>query len=173
MMRLKAATAMMVASLMLGAVPAHAVPLWRDIEPGMTLEQVRALYPVEQSEGRKVEHNKHNTELHGFMTMGKCKPRVEIWHPEGKVVGIKIWMRKQSILKPTCLQEARLAVFEKFGSPDMDNTRRSILPAYADLAQESLTWIEPRMTVEWLSGSDLQEWSIEYRTAPTSAADQL
>ena len=148
-------------------------PLWRDVDVGMTIEEVRALYPLNPVEGRKVEHNKHNIELHGFMTIGECKPRVEILHPQGTVAGIRIWMRDQGVLKPTCTEEARLALFQKFGPPDMDNTRRSILPSYADLAQESLTWVEPRMTVEWLGKGGLAAWSIEYRAAPISAADQL
>jgi hypothetical protein len=164
---------MMIGALTLGAVPAQADPMWRDIEAGMTVEQVRALYPLEQGEGRKVEHKKRNTELHGFMTIGNCKPRVEILHPDGKVAGILIWMRDEGILKPTCTAEARLALFEKFGAPDMDNTRRSILPAYAEQAQESLTWIEPKMTVEWRGDGGLSAWSIVYRAAPISAADQL
>lgn len=139
----------------------------------MPVEQVRDLYPVSQEEGRKVEHHDKNTELHGFMTIGQCKPRVEILHPQGTVAGIRIWMRDQGVLKPKCTEEARLALFQKFGPPDMDNTRRSILPRDADKAQESLTWVEPRMTVEWLGQGVLAAWSIEYRAAPISAADQL
>lgn len=107
------------------------------------------------------------------MAIGKCKPRVEILHPEGTVAGILIWMREEGALRATCTEEARLALFQKFGPPDMDNTRRSILPAYADMAQESLTWIEPAMTVEWRGGNELKAWSIKYRAAPISSADQL
>lgn len=165
--------AMMIAALAVCAAPAHAEPLWRDIEAGMTAEEVRALYPLNQGEGRKVEHHQRNTELHGFMTIGKCKPRVEIIHPQGTVTGILIWMRDQGAFRPTCTQEARLALFEKFGPPDMDNTRRSILPQYADLAQESLTWIKPGVTVEWRGEGQISAWSIEYRTAPSAAASEL
>lgn len=139
----------------------------------MTVEGVRALYPLKPGEGRKVEHHKSVTELHGFMVLGKCKPRVEILHPEGTVTGISIWMRDEGAFRPTCNDEARLALFQKFGPPDMDNTRRSILPLYADMASESLTWIEPAMTVEWREGNGLAAWSITYRAAPTNSAGQL
>lgn len=173
MIRSTAAIAMTIGALALGATAANAEPLWRDIEAGMTVEEVQVLYPLNPGEGRKVEHHKRNTELHGFMTIGKCKPRVEILHPEGTVAGILIWMREEGILRRSCTEEARLALFEKFGPPDMDNTRRSVVPAFADMARESLTWIEPGMTVEWLGGNEFSAWSIEYRAAPSSAADQL
>lgn len=175
MMKSHAITAMIIGVLTVCAAPAHAVPLWRDIEAGMAAEEVRALYPLNPGEGRKVEHHQRNTELHGFMTIGKCKPRVEIIHPQGQVTGIRIWVRDEGILKPTCTEEARLALFEKFGSPDMDNTRRSILPAHANRARESLTWIRPGMTVEWLGRgpSQFAAWSIEYRAAPSGAASEL
>lgn len=168
----KAAIGMLIGATALGALPAHAEPIWRDIEAGMTAEEVRALYPTSQGEGRKVEHNKRNIELHGFMEIGECKPRVEILHPQGLVTGVLIWMRKEG-WRATCTEEARLALFDKFGSPDMDNTRRSVVPAFADLAQESLTWIKPGKTVEWRGGNEFRAWSIEYRAAPSSAADQL
>lgn len=165
--------AVTIGALALGATPANAEPLWRNIEAGMTVDQVRALYPLDPGEGRKVEHHKSVTELHGFMTLGECKPRVEILHPEGTVTGVSIWMRDGGAFKPKCNDEARLALFQKFGPPDMDNTRRSILPLYADMALESLTWIEPTMTVEWREGNGLAAWSITYRAAPINSAGQL
>lgn len=172
--QLKAVLSAFLGFAVLAPSPAFAgEPLWRDVEAGMTIQQVQALYPLNPGEGRKVEHHKSNTELHGFMTLGKCKPRVEILHPQGEVVGVRIWLRKQSVFEPTCFDEARLAVFAKFGPPDMDNTRRSILPNFADMARESLTWVEPNMTVEWLGGDSFQEWSIEYRAAPANSAHQL
>ncbi|MFN4040000.1 MAG: hypothetical protein ACK4IB_11755 [Erythrobacter sp.] len=167
--------AMMIAALTVCAAPAHAEPLWRDIEAGMAAEEVRALYPLNPGEGRKVEHHQRKTELHGFMTIGKCKPRVEIMDPQGTVTGIQFWMRDQGAFKPNCTEEARLALFEKFGPPDMDNTRRPIAPFYANKAPESLTWIRPGITVEWLGPGKykLVAWLIEYRAAPSGAASEL
>lgn len=138
----------------------------------MTVEQVRALYPVSQEEGRKVEHHDKNTELHGFMSIGKCKPRVEVLHPNGLVTGVLIWMLPQGVLKPMCTKEARAAVLAKFGAPDTQDNRPPQIgePYKSDI--ETLTWSTQAMVVIWRHRSPYDAWSIEYvATAPDDAAE--
>lgn len=148
--------------------------IWQDIEAGMTVDQVRELYPAGKDEaGRKVEHHRKVTELHGFLQIGRCKPRVEVLHPEGVVTGVYIWMRPEGALRPMCAEEARSAALTKFGEPTAtqfeDNLPGDILRG----DKETLTWATPDMTVTFYHENRNDAWHIEYSTAGVAAAAGL
>lgn len=157
-------------SLALAMIAAD-IPLWKNIEAGMTVEQVRELYPEQKGkrpDGKKlqVEHNEKNTELHGFIDVGKCRPRVEIMHPNGKVTEVVIWMQARGAFSPMCADDARSMALTKFGTPltrDDDHTYEVI---GGQVEQEELTWVVDGVTVTFEHESYKDRWSLTYSAAP-------
>lgn len=164
-------------ALALGLTPAAPAlagdPIWRDIEAGMSADDVRALYPAGRADGRQVEHHRSKTELHGFLLMGKCKPRVEVLHPQGRVTGVSIWMEDAGFFRSTCAQDARAAVLSKFGTPDTQDNRPARFGDRERYDIETLTWATPSMTVIWRFRAVREDWSIEYLATAPANADQL
>ena len=158
-------------SLALAMIAAD-IPLWKNIEAGMTVEQVRELYPEQKGkrpDGKKlqVEHHKRNTELHGFIDVGRCRPRVEIMHPKGLVTEVIIWMQPRGALVPMCVEEARAMALTKFGTPitrDDDHTYNFL---GNQTEQEQLTWVVDGVTIVFEQNNYDDGWSLTYSAAPS------
>lgn len=160
-----------IAALHCGA-SAEQTNLWRDIDVGMSVEEVRSIYPEGKSEGRHVEHHKSKTELHGFVDIGKCKPRVEIHHSEGLVSEVVIWMRPQG-LKRMCAEDARAATLGRFGEPLTSNNRAANLNDLYRTDSEEMTWLVDGKMIVWSHRSRDNRWSIRYSTKGESGGSQL
>src|SRR3712207_3569304 len=107
--------------ILLGAAsvfPLENRALWQNVTYGMTVDQVRALFPAER---KRTEHHKTWTELKGFVAVAKCKPEVGIHHPKGVVTHVVVSMPAIG-LKSTCTDEAYEAMLSKYGRPDTEQS---------------------------------------------------
>jgi hypothetical protein len=100
----------------------HGLVLWRNIENGMTVDALRALYPA----GRDVEYKNDRTVLTNVTIIEGCQAKVNIMHPRGVVE--EIVMRGEGSLGGRCSLKLITALSGKYGEPlEKDKVRGSIL----------------------------------------------
>lgn len=114
----------LIAVLALAAVPAHAAPiLWRNIEAGMSREQVQTLYPAVKGE---VHHRPNATIIENVQQVARCHPDVRVNHPKDTVISVTIVSRYRGFPKETCGEDAAKALLAKYGAAT--DTARSDQP---------------------------------------------
>jgi hypothetical protein len=106
---------------LLASAPAAAQTLWERVEPGMTVAQVRALYPA----GDKVRHRPDRTVVAGHAISPECRADVHILHRSGSVDAV--------------LLRGEPAIFARCGGAVLDVlTARYGQPASAETSRPSL-----------------------------------
>ena len=147
------------------------VMLWNNIEAGMTVDQVHALYPLN---GKAVEWHDKVTELHDALRVGNCRTRVGIWHRHGVVEEVYISPDMNKVFKVACTEEAFQAMLTKYG-PAEDQA--------GDFRPHTLRWTprsESKITNTWVrdgvvitmtrirGGFVGESWNINYKPATDS-----
>jgi len=105
------------------ATPAasHGLVLWRNIESGMTVAKLRALYP----QGSNVTYKDDRTVLSDVSIIEGCQAKVNIMHPSGVVE--EIVMRGEGSIAGRCSLKIITALSGKYGEPlDKDKVHGSL-----------------------------------------------
>lgn len=88
--------------------------LWDKVRSGMSLDEVRKLYPAD---GKAVKwHAEKQTEIEGVVILEGCKAEVEIQHPAGAVEVVKV--KGKGSLTGRCSDKVFSALAAKYGQPD-------------------------------------------------------
>jgi hypothetical protein len=116
-----AQTAAPLPSTVTAAPPQSDKLLWRNIESGMTVSQLRALYPA----GPNVTYKDDRTVLSDVEIIDGCQAKVNVMHPSGVVQ--EIVMRGEGSIAGRCSLKIITALSGKYGEPlDKDKIRGSI-----------------------------------------------
>lgn len=108
------------ATIATSAAP-HGLVLWRNIESGMTVAQLRALYP----QGSNVTYKDDRTVVSDVSVIEGCQAKVNVMHPAGVVE--EIVMRGEGSIAGRCSIKIITALSGKYGEPlDKDKVRGSI-----------------------------------------------
>ena len=155
-------------------LPANAgVVLWQNVEVGMTLEQLRALYPEVKG---TVTHKPKLSILENVQQVGRCHPDVLVEHPSGAVTKVLIRSRYRGFPKESCGNEAEKALLAKYGSPlsrdeDTQKTGSVIgeglfmgLDTTRNARDYKLTWVDDGIiiTLERFDPGVDDNWLITY-----------
>ena len=110
--------------LFMASQSAQAGPvLWRDIEAGMTREQVQSLYPAVAG---SIHHKPKVTILENVQQVARCHPNVRVNHAAGTVSSVTIESRYRGFPKESCGEDAAKALLAKYGAAT--DTARSDQP---------------------------------------------
>jgi hypothetical protein len=153
----------------LAATPArpHGIVLWRNIEDGMSVGQVHALYP----QGRDVDWHNDRTVLTNVDIMDGCEAKVNIMHPNGAVT--EIVMRGDGSIAGRCSLKLITALSGKYGEPmDKDKVGGSWFGRQGKnyiWAHDGVTLQFKRYTNGVLGGGGLlaASWELRYSAADT------
>jgi hypothetical protein len=153
----------------LAATPArpHGIVLWRNIEDGMSVGQVHALYP----QGRDVDWHNDRTVLTNVDIMDGCEAKVNIMHPNGAVT--EIVMRGDGSIAGRCSLKLITALSGKYGEPmDKDKVGGSWFGRQGKnyiWAHDGVTLQFKRYTSGVLGGGGLlaASWELRYSAADT------
>lgn len=98
------------------ATPAQAeggIVLWDKVEAGMTIAELRALYP---ERGGKVKwHGTKQTEVEDVVILPGCEAEVEIQHASGTVDAVKV--KGKGSIGGRCSDKVLGALSAKYGQP--------------------------------------------------------
>jgi hypothetical protein len=152
------------------ASPAGVI-LWRNIENGMSLPQLRALYPA----GPNVTYKPDRTVLSDVVIVEGCQAKVNVMHPAGVVK--EIVMRGDGSLAGRCSLKVITALSGKYGQPDeKDQVFRSILAREG----KNYVWTRDGITLQFkrytngaLGGGGLFAASWELRYSANALAIDL
>jgi hypothetical protein len=144
--------------------------LWRNIESGMTVAQLRALYP----QGKNVTFKDDRTVLSDIPIMEGCDAKVNIMHEGGAVK--EIVMRGEGSIAGRCSLKLITALSGKYGEPmDKDKVRGSFFAREG----KNYIWMRDGVTLQLkrytngpLGGGGLfaASWELRY-SASTSNID--
>ena len=141
--------------------------LWRNIQDGMSVAQVHALYP----EGQDVEWHNDRTVLTDVPVMDGCQAKVNIMHPDGAVK--EIVMRGEGAIAGRCSIKLITALSGKYGEPmDKDKVHGSLFGREGKnyiWAHDGVTLQFKRYTNGVLGGGGLlaASWELRYSAADT------
>src|SRR6185312_1350554 len=93
------------------ASPAAAQPLWQNVESGMKVAQLRALYPA----GGKVSYVNDEVVLHDYAVTNKCSADVHIRLSAGVVKSVDV--KGGSALDQHCAEAVQDGLSAKYGPP--------------------------------------------------------
>jgi hypothetical protein len=154
------------------ATPSSVAPadkiLWRNIESGMTVAQLRALYPA----GPNVTYKDDRTVLSDVSIIEGCEAKVNVMHPSGVVS--EIVMRGEGAIAGRCSLKIITALSGKYGEPlDKDKIRGSIFARQG----KNYIWTHDGVTLQFkrytngaLGGGGLfaASWELRYSSAASS-----
>jgi hypothetical protein len=139
-----------------GASAATAEPLWQNVDAGMTVAQLRSVYP----EGGAVSYGKDEILLRDFRMTPDCPADVHILLRAGVVRGVTI--QGPGTFNRRCSDTVLDGLSAKYGEAlHVEDTARIVY-----------RWTRPNETVEFsrLSPNDLanlfQSWRVTYQPAP-------
>jgi hypothetical protein len=141
--------------------------LWRNIQDGMSVAQVHALYP----EGKDVDWHNDRTVLGNVDIMDGCQAKVNIMHPNGGVT--EIVMRGDGSIGGRCSLKLITALSGKYGEPmDKDKVGQSLFGRHGKnyiWAHDGVTLQFKRYTGGILGGDGLLQasWELRYSAADT------
>jgi len=141
--------------------------LWRNIDDGMTVAQVHALYP----QGRDVAWHEDRTVLTNVPIMEGCSAKVNVMHPNGVVK--EIVMRGDGSIAGRCSLKLITALSGKYGEPmDKDKVHGSLFGREGKnyiWARDGVTLQLKRYTNGPLGGGGLfaASWELRYSTTDT------
>jgi hypothetical protein len=142
--------------------------LWRNIESGMTVAQLRALYPA----GSNVTYKDDRTILSDVAVIEGCQAKVNVMHPSGAVT--EIVMRGEGAIAGRCSLKIITALSGKYGEPlDKDKIRGSLFSREG----KNYIWTHDGVTLQFkrytngpLGGGGLlaASWELRYSSAASS-----
>jgi hypothetical protein len=145
-----------------------ALVLWRNVESGMSVAQLRALYP----EREHVAYKDNRTVLTDIQIIEGCQAKVNIMHPGGFVK--EIVMRGEGSLGGRCSLKLVTALSGKYGEPlDKDSVRASILGREG----KNYIWTRDGVTLQFKrytngafggGGLGAASWELRYATNASS-----
>jgi hypothetical protein len=142
--------------------------LWRNIENGMGVAQLRALYPA----GPAVTYKDDRTVLGGVPIIEGCEAKVNVMHPSGVVK--EIVMRGEGSIAGRCSLKIITALSGKYGEPlDKDKVRGSLFGREGKnyiWSRDGVTLQLKRYTSGALGGGGLfaASWELRYSTNATN-----
>ena len=158
------------ASVVASAPVAQQITLWRNIGSGMTVAELRALYP----QGRNVTYKDDRTVLTDVPVIEGCEAKVNVMHPAGAVK--EIVMRGEGSLGGRCSLKLVTALSGKYGEPlEKDKVHGSFLAREG----KNYVWTRDGVTLQFkrytngaLGGGGLgaASWELRY-SANVSAID--
>ena len=152
-------------ALTTSTVAATGPVLWRNIQDGMSVAQVHALYP----ESEDVEWHNDRTVLTDVPVMDGCQAKVNIMHPDGAVK--EIVMRGEGAIAGRCSIKLITALSGKYGEPmDKDKVHGSLFGREGKnyiWARDGVTLQFKRYTNGALGGSGIlaASWELRYSAA--------
>ena len=145
--------------------PAWAAVLWQHVESGMTVAQVRALYPT----GGDVEYKSDETLIHHFAATEHCAATVHIDHPAGLVTRVRV--RGTGSLGGHCSEAILDGLSSRYGQPLIrEHSQASILAregnVYVWHRDDGVTLRFKRFTNGAFGGGGLgaASWELQYST---------
>lgn len=145
----------------------HGLVLWRNIEDGMPVAQLRALYP----QGPNVAYKDDRTVLGDVPIIEGCQAKVNIMHPNGVVK--EIVMRGEGSIAGRCSLKLITALSGKYGQPlDKDKVRGSLFAREGKnyiWSHDGVTLQLKRYTNGAFGGGGLfaASWELRYSTNDT------
>lgn len=141
--------------------------LWHEIEEGMSVARLHALYP----EGEDVDWHNDRTVLTDVQIIDGCQAKVNVMHPAGAVT--EIVMRGEGSIAGRCSLKLITALSGKYGEPmDKDKIRGSLFARQGKnyiWAHDGVTLQFKRYTNGPLGGGGLLAASWELRYSAASA----
>jgi hypothetical protein len=142
--------------------------LWRNIEDGMPIMQVHALYP----QGANVDWHADRTVLTHVPIIEGCEAKVNVMHPNGVVT--EIVMRGEGAIAGRCSLKIITALSGKYGEPlDKDKVHGSLFGREGKnyiWTRDGVTLQFKRYTSGALGGGGLfsASWELRYSTAASN-----
>ncbi len=142
--------AFLVMSVVLAASPAVAgTPLWQNVEEGMTVQQVLALYPA-------ARQRRDRLDIRDYRPLPNCPSTVRVMFEAGLVLAIQV--RGAPAILGFCATEIESALRARYGEPvDRDYAPRSLLTN--EIA--SYIWVNGAVVMRFQMVND-QTWIMEY-----------
>lgn len=142
------------------ASPASAQPLWQNVEFGMNLAQLRALYPA----GGKVSYAGDEVVLHDYAVTAKCSADVHIRLAAGSVKSVDV--KGRSALDQHCAEAVQDGLSAKYGPPLTTGPHEGgSIFAHAGIAY---SWNHDGVTLRFVrypQSWPLPAWEIQYIVA--------
>ena len=141
-------------TILAAAAPASAVKLWDKVESGMTLDQLRSLYP-----GLARTLPRDTYVLGQIEQFQNCPARVAVLLVNGKVSLVELTGQPEVL--PTCLRGIEKSLTQQFGKP----RRLGILREWT---HDGVSWLlnpRGRRTIENGPGPLDEQWSLQLYAA--------
>lgn len=139
-------------------------PLWQNVEAGMTVQELRELYPASSD----VKHHSDFTEIDGFSPIKGCEAEVNIMHKEGVVD--RVLVKGSGAFGGNCANKVFDALVGKYGMPAANEKIENGLFSGGLLAKEgkSSVWAKDGVSMRFRrlkSGALASSWDLTYTTA--------
>ena len=131
-------------------MPAWAgTPLWQNLEEGMTVEQVRVLYPA-------AEQRRNRLDIKNYRPLPNCPSTVRVLFEAGRLHAIQV--RGAPSILGLCATEIEGALRARYGEPvDRDYEAPTLLTN----ATVSYLWVHAGVVMRYQMVND-QNWIMEY-----------
>jgi len=142
-------------------------PLWQNVEAGMSVQELRALYPA----SAEVKYHSDFTEIDGFSPLDGCKAEVNIMHKEGVVD--RILVKGTGAFGGKCASKVFDALVGKYGMPAANEEIENGLFSGGLFAKEgkSSVWAKDGVSMRFRrlrSGALASSWDLTYTAAATN-----
>lgn len=155
-------------AILMAAAPASAQTLWENIEAGMTVSQVRSLYPA----GPQTRYRPDRTMLRLHPLIEQCRADVHILHPAGRVE--QVMLRGEPAIVPHCGTAMLASLEQRLGRAASEETGR---PSILQRPRTTYVWNAGPVTVrfvrylpEGIGGTGLGNASWELTLTSSGAA---
>jgi hypothetical protein len=148
--------------------------LWQNIRFGMTVAEVRALYPQGQHERYVVNYRSDFTEVDEFHVVGECKAEINILHERGTVDSVVA--KADGSLGGRCSDLVLTTLSSRYGQPLSDTREHSSILRREGRVyvwnRDGVTLRLKRFSNGVFSGGGLgsASWELTYTTAPDDVA---
>lgn len=146
--------------------------LWDKVEAGMTVDEVRALYP--EVRGKVKWHKAAQTEVEDVAILDGCKAEVEIQHKTGFVDAVKV--KGKGSIAGRCSDKVLGALSAKYGQPMVQrDVAGSILAREGDVVvwnKQGVTMRFKKFTDGEFGGGGLlaSSWELTYTASASEIA---
>lgn len=146
--------------------------LWDKVEAGMTVDEVRALYP--KVRGKVKWHKATQTEVEDVAILEGCKAEVEIQHKTGAVDAVKV--KGKGSIAGRCSDKVLGALSAKYGQPSV---QRDVANSILAREGEVVVWNKMGVTMRFkqftngpLGGGGLavSSWELTYTASASEIA---
>lgn len=142
--------------------PSDRTILWQNVAYGMTVAEVRALYP-------DAERRKKETIIRDYQVTPECEAVIDIRHERGTVETVRV--RGGAALGGRCADKVQAALGSRYGQPSTQAREGGSL-----FRREStlITWNRDGVTLRFKrffdGGIAQRSWELEYSTYQTEIA---